>query len=192
MSVLVGLGFSTASALVARASTNRAVVQASRGIGAVVAIAAFASASPRFERIDQKPPEREIALFEELARGGNKGPVLELPPLGGGMGQDERSSISLLLAAYHRRRTSACFASFGTSSLPPDLQAAIARLPAVDALDTIAAAGFTTLWVHRKGIDERLDNALRRLVKKHELVVLHADDEDAVYGIAGTGNTKRQ
>jgi hypothetical protein len=96
-----------------------------------------------------------------------------------------------LLAAYHRRRTSACFASFGTSILPPELQTAIAHLPAVDALDTIAAAGFTTIWVHLKGVDERLASALRRLVKKRELVVLHEDDENAAFGIAGTGNTQR-
>lgn len=96
-----------------------------------------------------RPPDAEIAFFRELASMGNRGPLLETPI-------DERPSLqgfdaasrAVLLQAYHRRRTSACYNSF----LPDAVRALAplaARLPDERALDALAAQGFTTLIVHR-------------------------------------------
>lgn len=97
--------------------------------------------------VSVRPPAEEIAFFAELARRGSRGPLLEAPVdyrvARHGM---EAASRSVLLHAYHRRRTSACYNSF----VPEQVRALAplaARLPEPAALSALTGLGFTTLVI---------------------------------------------
>ncbi|HVU03661.1 MAG TPA: hypothetical protein VHE30_18005 [Polyangiaceae bacterium] len=103
---------------------------------------------PRLAPFQIRPKDSEIALFEKLSALGSRGPVLELP-IPAGLAAGRMASESLLLSAYHRRRTSRCFASFVESALPGDVASAISELPADTAVATLAQVGFSTILVRR-------------------------------------------
>jgi hypothetical protein len=87
-------------------------------------------------------------MFESLERLGNVGPVLELP-FTDGMAAGERESESLLLSAYHARRTSACFSSFMASSLPESVRSAVSPPLDDDSVGAVRSANFSTIWIRR-------------------------------------------
>jgi hypothetical protein len=93
---------------------------------------------------------RALQFFDALAKTGNDGPLLELPYVAGfdfGVNPDR-----ILLAAYHHRRTSACYGSF----IPPETRAIdelSTRLPDPAAARELRRLGFTTVVIH---LDEPL------------------------------------
>jgi hypothetical protein len=130
-----------------------------------------------------RPDDRRIAFYEELARRGNRGPILELP-------LDERehrihsSPRRILVSAWHRRRTSACFGSYR----PPGqqrLEALAGDLPSPAAIAGLADLGFTTVVVHRDLMRPESEEIATRLERGAEsgavLVPLHATPRLAAY-----------
>lgn len=92
----------------------------------------------------QRPSDEAIAFFDALAARGDGGPILEVP---NPPRPHPRYGRSILLSAWHGRRTSGCYNSF----LPPETLEAerVARsLPDADALARVAAMGFTTVLLH--------------------------------------------
>jgi hypothetical protein len=145
-SALAGLG---AAALLERVPRRFALAAAV----ALIALAWVDTLRPRtlgfeprveYTMVSLRPPAAEIGFFEELARLGNEGPVLEVPihPY-----HAKRVSQAVLLSAYHLRRTSPCYNSF----VPPIVDE-VARLasdvPEPAALGALAKLGFTTIVAH--------------------------------------------
>jgi hypothetical protein len=91
-------------------------------------------------------PGREILdFFARLEDAGNRGPILELPYEG--IDGALLAPARILTAAWHHRRTSACFGSY---ALPEHekITALAGALPRPDAVRELAALGFTTVVVH--------------------------------------------
>ena len=145
-SVLAGLG---AAALLRRTPVRVAPI-------AAVLLIAFAwvdalrprtlGLEPRVEyrMVSMRPGADELAFFEELARQGNRGPLLEVPihPK-----HSARVSKAVLLSAYHLRRTSPCYNAF----VPPvtsEVAKLASELPDAAALQALARFGFTTVVAH--------------------------------------------
>jgi hypothetical protein len=94
--------------------------------------------------VEIAPPRATLELFERLRALGNTGPLAEIPLHLAHLG---RISTSVLLSAYHHRRTVACLGSY----LPPSserVQDLLARLPSREAVDELRDLGVTTLVVH--------------------------------------------
>lgn len=176
--ILAGLG----AAAVLRLVGKRWTPVGSIVLVCVAAIDVFRPAALGFEprtwwrAVEMRPSEETLEFYEELARRGNRGPLLEVP-----MGFEFAGArISrLLLSAWHHRRTSHCFGSFR----PPEL-ARVAelseRLPDGEALAALRRLGFTTIIVHqpRGGRLRRLlDDAARE----------HPDQLRLVYEIPPIG-----
>jgi hypothetical protein len=91
-----------------------------------------------------RPPADELAFFEELARRGNAGPLLEVPihPY-----HTMRVSKAVLLSAYHRRRTSPCYNAF-VPEISREVASLASDLPAPAALAKLSRLGFTTVISH--------------------------------------------
>jgi hypothetical protein len=135
----------------------------------------------RFESVRQSPTEEALDFFRELERLGNSGPILELP-IPKDLTWWSESSARLAVAAYHRRQTSNCFASYSRQSLAPYL-GTIKMLPAAKAVAELRSAGWTTIVLHRKAhggrmLRIRFDRAVGRkaspLRKLHETPSLTA------------------
>jgi hypothetical protein len=91
-----------------------------------------------------------VEFFETLEEKGSRGPLFEVPCFDNRFQTNRDMPRRILLSAYHRRRTSACFASYR----PPreaKLAAIAQRLPQDEAVRELAALGFTTLLVHHRG-----------------------------------------
>jgi hypothetical protein len=91
-----------------------------------------------------RPSQAELDFFEQLAPPGEGGPILELPF---NPNDIDQSSRAVLLASYHRRRTSQCFNSY----IPPEVtmvKAISDRLPDESAIRELAELGFTTIVIH--------------------------------------------
>ena len=105
-----------------------------------------------YSAIPVRPSAGSIDFFNELERLGNSGPILELPF------NDARSprqkSESVLLTAYHYRRTSQCYNSF-SGSAHGRVKEISERLPSRDALVSLRELGFTTIVVHHGGTRAR-------------------------------------
>jgi hypothetical protein len=105
--------------------------------------------SPRtpFQTAQLRPPAQALAFYEELARTGNEGPIFEVSVARASpLRSLDLASRSVLLHAYHRRQTSACYNSFvpkAVRALGPLAQ----RLPEPSALRALTEQGFTTLVV---------------------------------------------
>ncbi len=126
-----------------------------------------------------------VKFFETLESGGNHGPLLELPYFAGfGIGSNPER---ILLTAYHRRRTSACYGSF----LPPEtreIATLSATLPNPTAIRRLRELGFTTVILHDprvahpilRGIvgDSRVAKQLRLLGSSRSMVALELLDTD--------------
>ena len=86
----------------------------------------------------------ELAFFDRLAAVGDEGPILELPME---PGLRSRDGLSILVAAYHSRPTSACYNSF----LPQQtrrVQALARALPEARAIQALHEMGFRTVVLH--------------------------------------------
>ena len=147
--ILAGIG---AAALVGRAARR-----ARPAVGGALVLLAVLTTLPTpsvwwgetraFNPLRVRPHQPDLELFAELARQGNAGPLFELP-------MDWNRDISLryapkriLMAAYHHRRTSACYGAFR----PPGrerLGRIAGALPAREAVQEARELGFTTLVVH--------------------------------------------
>jgi hypothetical protein len=137
----------------------------------------------RFEALRVRPPRESVAFFEALGRMGNAGPVLELPLETTPYESMQHAPARIVLAAYHRRRTSACFGSF----VPPARQ----RLAEVSArFDALRGLGFTTLVLHqalpgavatRRWLDQNVgpDGPLRVLLEDASLVAYSIEGPSA-------------
>lgn len=133
----------------------RIVPERARGrAGALLAAAVFAMLLPparldgqaRLQRapVRIRPDEAQLEFFAALAKAGNAGPILELPMQ---LSDLSRRSGSVLLVAYHHRRTSACYNSF----VPAGVEAAWqlgGQLPDPEAVQALRKLGFTTVVVH--------------------------------------------
>lgn len=179
--VLAGLG---AGALIRAAGSRGHLVAI-----ALVAIAAFdvlRLPALGFERryrwdLEQvRPDDAEITFFQELARRGNRGPLLELPdfPI---VGATQR----ILLSAWHHRRTSACFGSYPPAGRDA-LLALAAELPSPRSVRGLAALGFTTVVVQLDKefggplLRQTLDGAAERGAW---IVPVHASRTRAAYAL---------
>lgn len=94
-----------------------------------------------------RPSAEQIAFFDELARQGDRGALLELP-LGEARTRPEllEAARRILLSGWHQRRTSACFGSFIPER--PGLRELVAKLPDPEALQALRQQGFSSLLIH--------------------------------------------
>jgi hypothetical protein len=99
-----------------------------------------------FAAVSLAPSTEEIDLFRRLEAAGSRGPIFDAPMLQGALGG---SSQAVLLSAYHRRRTSACSASFRQPELAL-LQRLAAELPRPEAVRQLAELGFETLVLRHR------------------------------------------
>jgi hypothetical protein len=143
--LLAGLG---AAALVRAAGSRRALL-----VGGALILFAFVEGmrpawlglSPRIDYVpwQMRPAQPELDFFARAAELGSQGPILELPFNPRNIDQ---SSRAVLLAAYHRRRTSQCFNSF----MPPSVwrvKEVADRLPEAAAMREIADMGFRSILI---------------------------------------------
>jgi hypothetical protein len=108
------------------------------------------SDAPRFPTFRIAPTAGELAFYAALESQGNRGPIFEAPlPRVEGRAFWPGTAGGILLAAYHRRPTSACL----TSRLPDlrRLERIDAELPAAHALQALRELGFTTLVYRHDG-----------------------------------------
>lgn len=165
--VLAGAGVAAAQQLAGRRA---------REVGAACVAAAwlavFGLQLPMHWRLAPiRPPQTSVDFFAALAAKGDAGPLLELP-------LDYSSSTlstlagppRILLEAWHRRRTSACFGSYPEPGRA-ELEALAARLPEREAVDALRAQGFTTVLLHHP---EGAAQALRWL-RPFELAAAETD-----------------
>ena len=135
-----------------------------------------------FSRLE--PAASELDFYVTLEEKGDTGPILELPmaPSAG-----SRDGDSILVAAYHKRPTSACYNSF----LPPaskQLQALAQQVPRPRAIRAIANLGFKTIVIHHnvfgKSHEEwvsRIQHAAKR--PQSPLQPLYSDGERTAFRI---------
>jgi hypothetical protein len=101
-----------------------------------------------FAALRIRPSEETLAFYDELARKGNLGPLLELPIDRSNRGYTFRQApMQQLLTAYHHRRTSGCYVSFIPQQVR-ELAPLSDELPAIAAIDRARDLGFTTVVVH--------------------------------------------
>jgi hypothetical protein len=153
--ILAGLG----AAAVLRLAPRRAYPYAA----AALIVVAFAdttrptylglSAHPAFKRLALRPPDEALAFFGDLARQGDRGPLLEVPiRMAGTHGKLEaawKSDITRdqFLTAYHHRRTSSCLgARFQMRAGTLDQMSR--RLLEPGAIGEMRDRGFATVVVH--------------------------------------------
>jgi hypothetical protein len=182
---LAGLG---AAAVLARVPA-RMQTHAAAALVLVAAIEtirpAFLGLTPRvvYAPIRTAPDARTLALYREAAELGNRGPVLVLPVRPRDL---IRASSEIVLAAYHWRRTSACY-NFG--HFPESLRDLAAQLPAPEAIRALSDMGFTTLALHHPAsapnailLRRRLDMAARA-EKGDRLQRVVGDDALSLYAL---------
>jgi hypothetical protein len=90
------------------------------------------------------PPDHLLRFYAELEDEGDDGPLLELPVEKLGLG---RGSMSILMSAYHHRRTSRCYNSFFSEGLQAawDLSKG---LPDPEVVAELSELGFSTIVIH--------------------------------------------
>jgi len=132
---------------------------------------------------------KDVQFFEHLAKSGNRGPILELPLLG--KFRAFYAPQKILLAAYHKRRTSTCFGSFRAPSRE-ELAKLISQLPKVKAVRSLRRLGFTTIVLDKRAL-EYTKNFQRRLRGNggKALRLLHENTTLAAYRLQkkGKGNS---
>jgi hypothetical protein len=113
---------------------------------------AFLGLTPRIDYVpwEMRPPESELDFFVHAREQGSSGPMLELPFNPRNIDQ---SSRAVLLAAYHRRRTSQCFNSFIPSTVWGVEE--IARgLPSEQAVAALSELGFRSILIRHPAAQE--------------------------------------
>jgi hypothetical protein len=98
----------------------------------------------RFAVLELEPPAEAREIFERLEAMGDHGPLLELPVDPQVFAAQQLPQHRILLAAYHHRRTSACFGSLR----PPGQEEFLERLRSLgspESLEALRALGFTTI-----------------------------------------------
>lgn len=179
---LAGLG----AAGLLRLAPQRVAVFAAAGLIAVTYVDVLRPRTlglePRLEYVmsAQRPSQESLDFYRVLAERGNAGPLFEIPTGHTPM----RASNSILLSAYHHRRTSWCYGSFH----PPSYERVRAlgqELPGREALDEAREMGFTTIVVHHRedliGLGRRL--ALFAARNPGELRRVHEDGSMTAWAI---------
>ncbi|MGH0032543.1 MAG: hypothetical protein ACQGVC_22355, partial [Myxococcota bacterium] len=145
LTVLAGLG---AGVLIRRAGERGRVVAVALALVAAFDVMRLPALGLErlytWDVVEIRPDAAAVAFFEALEARGNRGALLELPDA-----PFEQAPKDILLAAFHRRRTSSCFGSY-TPAGRDELARLAAELPADAAVDALTAQGFTTLIVHRR------------------------------------------
>ena len=140
--------------------------------------------SPVFGFRHLEPAASEIDFYVTLEEKGDTGPILELPMEPSAWSRD---GDSILVAAYHKRPTSACYNSF----LPPAskrLQALTRQVPRPRALRALANLGFRTIVIHHNVFGQSQEEWLSRLQLAAErpqspLQPLYSDGERTAFRI---------
>jgi len=152
LAVLAGLGSATILRRVPARWRPAAVVAAVVLVG-VETLRLGLPGPPTLAMRPMRPAESELAFFATLAERGNTGPILEIP---NEPRPSPRYGRSILLAAYHGRRTSGCYNSYLPATIR-DVEAVSRRLPDRAALRTLAGHGFTTIVLHHEVAGRRYD-----------------------------------
>jgi hypothetical protein len=173
------LALSILAGIAAAALVGRVPLRARPAVGGALVLLAVLTTLPTpsvswgetraFDPLRVRPQQPDLDLFGELSRRGNTGPLFEIP-----MDWNRETSLRfapkrILMAAYHHRRTSACYGAFR----PPGRQRLgriAAALPAREAVQEARGLGFTTLVVHHptrerarsQPLVDRLDAEARR------------------------------
>jgi len=161
--LLAGLG---AAALLARVPAGRARFAA---IGLLLCLAAVATLWPRllgiperlgYRVVDVRPAQETLELFREAEAQGSQGPLAELPLRSQGRITLLEESRRILLNAWHRRRTSACYGSFQPAG-QAGVKALLKDLPQPEAVRGVRELGFETVVLRgpAAGLRERFDRA---------------------------------
>ena len=133
--------------------------------------------------LDVAPPPDDVELFATLDRLGNTGPLLELPIGDADREYVFRSPRRILLAAYHGRRTTACYASF----LPPgrdQLRHDTLLLPDPATIERICALGLTTAIVHLDTpLGQHMDEQFRQAAAHGTVTYLAANRSMSAFSL---------
>jgi len=133
--------------------------------------------APRLVAVRVAPDPAEVDFYADLADAGNDGPIVELPYDPRDM---RRTSTAVLLSAYHRRRTAACWGSRRPDHVA-EIQNLAGQLPKAAGVEGLAEMGFTTVvrrqpvglpraaWWHPRQVEALSDGTLRRLAASGEL-----------------------
>lgn len=108
-----------------------------------------------YEMYPLRPHPDALDLVDALDARGDEGPILELPVNPGSLNGLSRS---VLLSAYHHRRTSQCYSPSRISQAIRDMNEA---MPGEDAIARAREMGFTTLVV-RHDVDDPFAKRRRR------------------------------
>jgi hypothetical protein len=143
----------------------------------------------QYEVVPLRPPSATLAFFERLAELGDRGPILEV-----GYAEENvaAEAASLLLSAYHRRATSACFNSF-RGAAHETLRSLRLAPPSDASVAQARALGFTTVLLHHPGRGEA-SAALRRAFDEYAatgagLARVHGIGAMTAYAIAPAAPT---
>ena len=157
-SILAGLG---GAALLRRTPQH---LRAVAGLG-LIALASMSILRPTFlgfeplvrlEMVDLTPDPAEVSFFRELSRRGSSGAILELP-----VTSLDRAAKSVLLSAYHRRPTSACYNSF-MAPVFVEVRSLAEQLPDRAAFGRLHEMGFTTVVLHHPPTSPVMQAVVRR------------------------------
>lgn len=105
-----------------------------------------------FLTLPARPPEHMIEFFRVLEENGDRGPLMELPVdhLGPRYG-----TLSILMSAYHDRRTSRCYNSFVSDEVREAWQLA-SGLPDPGVARALYDLGFRTVIIHHPPARKRM------------------------------------
>jgi hypothetical protein len=155
LTLLAGLGTGALLGLVRLPSWGalaKAAAIVAAGVATLLPGALGLERSHRYAQLRARPDAAKLAFFEELARRGNQGPILEAPVFD--VWNEPRARLAgmphtprrILLSAYHHRRTSACGGSHWALERKWVAEA-YSRLPDGAAVVDLKRMGFTTLLV---------------------------------------------
>jgi len=184
--VLVGMGSARLLGLMGRRN-GRVVAVVVLGLLAMetACLPAGGWAIRRFGLLKARPSDSRIEFFRSLEDLGDHGPLLELPLDANRLQSMAFAAPRILISAYHRRPTSACYGSFE----PPgrsDLANLASALPARHAVAALSEMGFTTIIVHLdspfgKVMNARLQWSIRN--RQTPIRSLLASNRLAAYGL---------
>jgi len=188
LAILAGLG---AAALLRLVPTGLAP-WAAAGLIALAYVDTLRPAALGFEprisyaTVPLRPSDESLEFFHTLEGLGNTGPLFEVSSAGYMVGYKSRASHSLLLTAYHHRRTSSCLNSF-LGEVQDELVALGKALPDRAAVSRLRELGFTTVILHH---GRMLPGTLRKrrsfdVAARHraDLSLLHRSTAHSAYAL---------